>query len=102
MSAENIVTLCGSILLLVGVCITAWSNIKVRGWESKLDDIQRQVSKNQRHDNEQYMAILRLTVMSQEMPVSERLIAGKKYIDLGGNGDVKAFYYEKLLPEHTK
>ena len=32
---------------------------------------------------------------------SERLIAGKKYIDAGGNGDVK-HYYENLVREHTK
>ena len=33
--------------------------------------------------------------------ISERLIAGKKYIDAGGNGDVK-HYYENLVREHTK
>ena len=27
--------------------------------------------------------------MSDEMPMSERLIAGKKYVNRGGNGDVK-------------
>ena len=27
--------------------------------------------------------------MSEEMPMSERLIAGKKYVNRGGNGDVK-------------
>ena len=29
------------------------------------------------------------------------LVAGKKYIDAGGNGDVK-HYYENLVREHTK
>ena len=53
------------------------------------------------HDKEQYLAILRLTVMEEDMPISERLIAGKKYIDAGGNGDVKK-YYEHLIAEHTK
>ena len=52
------------------------------------------------HDREQYIAILRLTIMSRDMPISERIIAGKKYIKLGGNGDVKK-YYEQLLKEHT-
>lgn len=52
------------------------------------------------HDREQYIAILRLTIMSPDMPISERIIAGKKYIELGGNRDVKK-YYEQLLKEHT-
>nr|MBQ8244283.1 hypothetical protein [Oscillospiraceae bacterium] len=104
MSAENIVTLCCSILVLAGVCVTAWSNLRIKSMDlgGKLDKLQRQVEKNREHDNEQYMAILRLTVMSEEMPLPERISAGKRYIDLGGNGEVKAFYYEHLLPEHTK
>ena len=53
------------------------------------------------HDQEQYLSILRLTIMSEEMPVSERIIAGDKYIKKGGNGDVKK-YYEKMLADHTK
>lgn len=52
------------------------------------------------HDREQYIAILRLTIMSPDMPISERIIAGRKYIKLGGNGDVKK-YYEHLLETHT-
>ena len=53
------------------------------------------------HDKEQYLAILRLTITADHIPISERIIAGKKYIKLGGNGDIKA-YYEQLLKEHTK
>lgn len=52
------------------------------------------------HDQEQYLAILRLTTMSRDMPIPERIIAGRKYIKLGGNGYVKK-YYKKLLKEHT-
>lgn len=63
--------------------------------------VEEAMKKIQRHDKEQYLAILRLTVMADYMPVSERIIAGKKYIDAGGNGDVKK-YYETFLTEHTK
>lgn len=52
-----------------------------------------------KHDREQYLSILRLTVMNSEMPISERLIAGKKYIENGGNGDVK-HYYEDMLKKY--
>ena len=37
---------------------------------------------------------LRLTIMSEEMPMAERLIAGQKYVKLGGNGDVKKFLHQ--------
>lgn len=50
------------------------------------------------HDKEQYLSILRLTVMEEKMPFSERVIAAKKYIAAGGNGDVKLYYEEHLRP----
>ena len=53
------------------------------------------------HDNDQYLSILRLTIVEENMPISERIIAGDKYIKKGGNGDVKK-YYQKMLLEHTK
>lgn len=54
-----------------------------------------------RHDRENYLNILRLVIMSEEMPLSERIAAGDKYIELGGNGAVKHKYHELLekLPE---
>ena len=39
--------------------------------------------------------------MSPEIPISERIIAGDKYIKSGGNGDCKHYYFE-MLKEHTK
>ncbi len=49
-----------------------------------------------RHDKEQYLAILRLTIVSQEMPLTERIKAGDRYIEEGGNGAVRQLY-EQLL-----
>ena len=49
----------------------------------------------------QHLAILRLTVMNSEMPISERIAAGAEYIKRHGNGDVK-HYYEHLIAEHVK
>ena len=51
-----------------------------------------------KHDKDQYKAILKLTVMSDNMPLSERISAAKEYLELGGNGDVKAYYEENLKP----
>ena len=53
------------------------------------------------HDKDQYKQILKLTVMTENMPLSERISAAKKYLELGGNGDVKAYYEEHLKPYDT-
>jgi hypothetical protein len=49
-----------------------------------------------KHQTETYIATLRLTIMSEEMPLEERIAAGDKYIAAGGNGAVK-HKYEQLL-----
>ena len=69
--------------------------------KDEITDISKNVETLIEHDHEQYLSILRLTLMSQEIPISERIIAGDKYIKAGGNGDCKHYYFE-LLKEHTK
>lgn len=90
------ITLIESILTFAGVCVTVWfSNKKAtKKLETKVDKLVE-------HDEDQYLSILRLTIMSEEMPVTERIIAGEKYVKKGGNGEVKK-YYQKMLKEHTK
>ena len=58
-------------------------------------------NKKDRNDEENYKAILRLTVSSSEMPLYERIKAGEKYIEMGGNGHIKALYTE-LLDKYQK
>ena len=48
------------------------------------------------HCRENYLTGLRLTIMSNDMPLGERIAAGVKYLDLGGNGDVKKFLINEL------
>lgn len=67
---------------------------KATSQDEHLGEIDKKLDKMQKHQDEQYLSILRLTIMSEEMPMSERLIAGKKYVDLGGNGDVKQFLHQ--------
>ena len=62
--------------------------------EAHLAEIDKKLGKMQEHQDEQYLAILRLTIMSEEMPMAERLIAGEKYKKMGGNGDVKKFLHQ--------
>lgn len=50
----------------------------------------------ERHQTDTYMMTLKLIIMSPEMPMSERIEAGDKYIALGGNGAVKQRYKSLL------
>ena len=90
------ITLIESLLTFAGVCVTVI--VSNRKSNAKLVE---KVDKLVEHDEEQYLSILRLTIMSEEMPISERIIAGDKYVRRGGNGDVKK-YFQKMLEEHTK
>ena len=84
------------VLTFAGICVTVIvSNKKA---SKKLEE---KVDRLVEHDEDQYLSILRLTIMSENMPISERIIAGDKYVKKGGNGDVKR-YYQKMLDEHTK
>lgn len=56
----------------------------------------KEIPEIKKHCHENYLTSLRLTIMSNEMPLGERIIAGQKYIDEGGNGDVKKFVNEEL------
>ena len=64
-------------------------------------DLKKSVDTLIEHDHVQYMAILRLTVMSDNIPLSERINAGKEYLREHGNGDVEQYYNEVLKPHDT-
>lgn len=61
-----------------------------------LDDIKTDIKELKDHSKENYLGIKRLTVMSHDMPIGERIIAGNDYIKAGGNGDVKHYIEEEL------
>lgn len=90
------IALIESVLTFAGICVTVI--VTNRKANKKLE---QKVDKLVEHDDEQYLSILRLTIMSESMPISERIIAGDKYVKKGGNGDVKK-YYQQMLAEHTK
>ena len=90
-----IITSATSLLLaLVNAVIAAAQRRaqKKSGIQTRLDNIEGKVDKLASHNDLQYLSLLRLTVMDSDMPMSERLIAGKEYLARGGNGDVKKFY----------
>lgn len=87
-----------ALLSALGVIIAA--AIKVIGVANKvrnsIDVFNKTVADLKDHTAENYMSLLRLTIMSSEMPIGERIVAGHKYLQLGGNGDVKKFLKEKF------
>lgn len=90
-----IITSATSLLLALFNAVIAWMQRrqqKKNGIQKRLDDIEKKVDKLSKNNDLQYLSLLRLTVMDTDMPMSERLIAGKEYLRNGGNGDVKAFY----------
>lgn len=68
---------------------------------SKIKKIFKMFNDMKEHTTENYLNNLRLVIMSEEMPIGERLQAGGKYIEAGGNGEVKAFY-KKLQNEYIE
>lgn len=85
--------------VIVGVFVKLW------GFISKLNKTTKSLNDTltdlKTHSHENYMGILRLTVMSEEMPIGERIVAGHKYLKAGGNGEVKSFLKEKFNIEET-
>lgn len=101
---ENIwITLIQSVCTLLGVYFTTRQGAKKANkvLEEKVEKVDKKVDKLAADNDEQYKDILRLTVFEDNLPVSERIIAGDKYLKKGGNGDTKK-YYLKMLAEHTK
>ncbi len=91
MGVAQSVVFVGSLLTALGIIITTAAKIYrfIRKWEKWVDE-------QSEHSLDNYLSIKRLTIMSHEMPLSERIAAGEKYIKYGGNGEVK-HKYEELL-----
>ena len=88
----NSITSIAAIITAVGVILTAIITAyrTVKKWDKWRED-------KDKHDIENYKAILRLVIMSPEMPLSERIAAGDVYVNqLNGNGGVKQKYNELL------
>lgn len=89
----------GSVAAICGGIITILALLgQIRKWLKKILNeskaIRTDIDKLREHTRENYMSTLRLTIMSEEIPLEERLEAGEKYVQLGGNGPVKCKYKE--------
>ena len=72
--------------------------VAIRKIVKPLKELLKKIDTIDRHQRENYLMTLRLTICSEEIPLEERLAAGDKYVKLGGNGAVK-HKYEELLKQ---
>lgn len=65
---------------------------KVKKCVGFFTSLQEQIDTIEKHCRENYMRELQIIIMSEEMPLDERLKAGEEYVNGGGNGAIKAKY----------
>lgn len=88
-------SICTALIALVGVIRILGSFLK------EINKIAKESKDQSDMLEEVRLNILRLTIMSSEMPLSERIAAGDIYVKNGGNGAVHA-KYEELLEEYKQ
>lgn len=69
--------------------------------KKQLEELTAKVETLEEHSEENYMGVLQLRIMSNEMPIEERLRAGERYVNNHGNGAVKA-KYKQLQREYGR
>lgn len=92
------ITALASVITAITVIVTCIiTSVKtVRRVDKKINDDVSWRQKMEKHDADNYLNILRLVIMSDSIPIEERISAGDKYIAAGGNGAVK-HYYQDLI-----
>lgn len=91
-------------MLLIASILTALTGIGaflyktysfIRNIEDKYDQMNKTIKQNT-------IYILKIAIMSEEMPLIDRLKAGELYLELGGNGLIKRKYNELLDEYHRR
>lgn len=91
--AVALITLAG---VIITVAVGNKKNEKTIKENTSLEELKTDIKELKEHSKENYLGIKRLTVMSHDMPLGERIVAGHDYIKAGGNGDVKHYCEETL------
>ena len=87
-----IATVVGGIGTLVGVLYRMYR--LARSIEEKYEEMNELIKENTIH-------ILKIAVLNEDLPITDRINAGERYMALGGNWFVKEKYL-KLLDEYEK
>lgn len=85
-------------LLKAAAIITAGAVVWkfITGVVHKIDALKDDIQDLKDHTHENYLSGLRLTIMSSDMPIGERIVAAHKYVGAGGNGEVKKYAINEL------
>jgi hypothetical protein len=100
----NVSEMVGAIVVIIGafVKIEKWTKGKITKWLLKpmferLDSIDNNMKEMNKRLAKVEVDDLKLIIMSEDIPIEERLDAGERYISLGGNGAIKI--HCKILKE---
>lgn len=85
----KIAALIGAIGAIIGAIIKCVKFLS--GIAKQIEGVKESITDLKAHSTENYMSLLRLTIMSNEMPIGERINAGYKYLANNGNGEIKQF-----------
>ena len=97
-------------LTMIASCVTAitviltgfWRVHKfIRNTEEKYDKIEDKFEKINETMRINTIHLLKIAVLDEDLPITDRIHAGEEYIALGGNGFIKK-KYEKLLEEYER
>lgn len=80
--------------IIVGLFVAIWKF--ANKLKDSIDNLNSDIKDLKDHTDENYMGILRLIIMSDEMPIGERIVAGDKYLKNNGNGEIKKFLKENF------
>lgn len=73
----------------------------VNALKNSFDRMDNRVEVLERHAREDHRRLLVMEIMEEKLPIQARLEAGKKYVDEGWNGAIKA-KYEVMLKEYQE
>lgn len=92
------------LLIKIAACLTAIITIitVARKVIIFFTNLAKDIKEMKEHTHDNYMGVLRLTIMSSDMPLGERMVAADKYLKANGNGEVKKFITNELHFQETQ
>lgn len=95
---SQIITATGVIVGMV-LAIEKWSKGKISSW--LLGSIHTSINEIKKELKETRQDVRKVIIVSEEMPLEERLRAGEKYVAEGGNSAVK-IHFKELQRQYEK
>lgn len=90
------IILLGSLISAIGILIGALIKLYtfIKKVDTKFENYEETIKQNT-------ISILKLALLDENLPISDRLHAGEQYLALGGNGYGK-IVYEKILKQYEE